>query len=430
MKARFSRRALATMLGVSTFAPAMLLGRGQRALASSGGTSERKFLFVFCEGGFDPTWVFAPMLEAPEVHTSTDAGAEVRESGGLRWVHNDRRGGVSTFLEANAHRTCFINGFEVRSVTHEACRRIILTGGTGSALDDWPSRIAAASSSASLPSLVLSGPSYTYDNGGAVIRVGENGQLARLLSGEALADGDLAVALPGATAQAAIDALLRARIEARIAGSSPSKARFASSMRSGLDQVRLVQGIEGLDLSVQADGWVYASDRVEAALTAFELGLSRCITVEHKGEWDIGWDTHAGLSRQENNYTVLFDDLEAIMAALDSRVGLSGAPLSEEVTVVVFSEMGRAPGLNTTGGKDHWTFTSAMLIGAGVAGGKVVGAYDDGLIGRPINLITGEPDAHGTALSSSHLGATLLAMAGLDPEVEIGVPAIEAAIAS
>ncbi len=432
MRAGLSRRALGGLLG-SGLLGSGLLGAGVlqgRAFASPTARSDRKFLFVFCEGGFDPTWVFAPMLDVASVHTDTDVGAELREQGGLRWVHNDRRGQVSTFLQDNAHRTCFINGFEVRSVTHEACRRIIMTGGTGSTLDDWPSRIAAASPSALLPSLVLSGPSYTYDNGSAVIRVGESGQLARLISGEALADGDLGVGLPSSAAQAEIEALLRRRIEARMGGSSTSQARFAEAMRSGIDQLGLVQGIEGLDLSVDADGWVFASDRVEAALMALELGLSRCITVEHKGEWDIGWDTHSGLSRQENNYIVLFEDLAAIMAALDSRVGLSGAPLSEEVTVVVFSEMGRAPGLNTTGGKDHWTFTSAMLIGAGVAGGKVIGAYDDSFIGRPIDLSTGEADEHGTPLTSQHLGATLLELAGIDPLAELGIPAIQAAISS
>jgi uncharacterized protein (DUF1501 family) len=79
------------------------------------------------------------------------------------------------------------------------------------------------------------------------------------------------------------------------------------------------------------------------------------------------------------------------------------------------SEMGRTPRLNAAAGRDHWTYTSAMLIGAGVAGGRVIGGMSDSYTGRAINLTSGEPDDAGTPLVPGHLGATLLALADLDP---------------
>jgi uncharacterized protein (DUF1501 family) len=94
------------------------------------------------------------------------------------------------------------------------------------------------------------------------------------------------------------------------------------------------------------------------------------------------------------------------------------------VVTVVISEMGRAPTINASGGKDHWTFTSAMLVGPQIAGGRVFGAYDEAYVGRPIDLASGEPTDNGTLLSTENLGATLLAMADVDPGEFAPVPAV------
>ena len=102
-------------------------------------------------------------------------------------------------------------------------------------------------------------------------------------------------------------------------------------------------------------------------------------------------------------------------AVLQGRTASDGSPLADQVTIVVLSEMGRHPRYNVWGGKDHWTFTSAMLIGAGVRGGQVVGAMDDDFRGLPIELDTGEVREDGTRLLPEHLGATLMALADVDP---------------
>lgn len=91
--------------------------------------------------------------------------------------------------------------------------------------------------------------------------------------------------------------------------------------------------------------------------------------------------------------------------------------------------MGRHPRLNSLGGKDHWTFTSALLFGAGVAGGRVVGAYDDTLLGEPIDPATGDPSPVGVSLTPDHLGATLLALGDVDPAAWSAADPISALLA-
>ena len=71
----------------------------------------------------------------------------------------------------------------------------------------------------------------------------------------------------------------------------------------------------------------------------------------------------------------------------------------------------------------------AMLVGAGVAGGQVLGAYNgDTFAGEPISLATGEVSAHGESLVPGHLGATLMTMADIDPAEFVSESPIEAAI--
>ena len=390
-------------------------------------SNDRKFLFVFCVGGWDPTWVFADLLSSSDVYTDPDGTAS--SIGDLAFVDAERRPTVRSFFEKYASRSCILNGIEVRSITHEACRRIILTGGTANIADDWPALIAGESSGWILPDLVLSGPAYTAEHTGAVMRVGPAGQLGKLLSGEALSSSSLPTRTLSDSANAHIESFLRQRNDAVLAAAAGQQARFAQDFTTSLDQVDAVRALAGnLDLSVNSRDYVYVRDRAEPALDCFELGLTRCAVIEHAGEWDIGWDTHSGLDRQSDHYEVLFEDLTEIVSSLESRSGSNGGSLLDEVTVVVFSEMGRAPQVNVTGGKDHWTFTSALLIGAGVSGGRVIGGYDDQLLGRRVDLASGELTDSGSGLTAAHLGATLLQLAGLDPGSYTDAPPITAAI--
>ena len=45
--------------------------------------------------------------------------------------------------------------------------------------------------------------------------------------------------------------------------------------------------------------------------------------------------------------------------------------------------------MNSRNGRDHWPFGGALMLGGGIAGGRVVGATDDDLRGLNINANTG-----------------------------------------
>lgn len=415
-----TRRRLVQLLGASP----LLLPSGR---ARADDPAQRMFLFVFCKGGWDPTWVFADLLDSSAV--DTEAGNTISTNGGLSWVSSPTRPTTESFFQTWGDRACIINGIEIRSITHEACRRIVLTGGTDTAGDDWPAILAGTAQGFVLPDLVVSGPAFTSQYSNSVMRVGPDGQLGKLLSGEVLDESDMPISPLSIGATERVAAYARRRAEAFAAAAGRGRAtRVSSDLITAMDQLEAVRALDGgLDLGVEHNGWVYVSQRVAPVFDCFERGLTRCAVVEHQGEWDVGWDSHSGISAQADHYEVLFNDLHVIMSELASRTGPAGGSLLDQVTVVVMSEMGRAPTINARGGKDHWTFTSALLLGAGLKGGQVVGGFDETLVGQPMDLDSGEVDPQGTSITASSLGATLMALGGLDPAEHLdGVEPIRA----
>lgn len=380
-----------------------LVGLGGRA------STERKFLFVFVDGGWDVLKVFAPRFDSKNV--DMDGYSSPMTVHGLPLVGAESRAPVTRFFEAYGDRCCLIQGMEVRSVAHERCRRILMTGAGEGGNDDWGSILAAHSAQPrTLPYLVMAGYAFSARHSSQVVRVGANNQLPRLLDGTGLPAG-ISPAPAGLTALA--DDWLGGRLAA-----GPDDTMTATYLDALGDLADLEAAHAGGQLALEShsDGCQLdvASD-ASVVLGCMAQGLTRCGMVMSQGWCNTRWDQHSDLAKQDEHYSDLFDYLAEIMLELDTRTGVSGAPLSEEVTVVVISEMGRHPLINTSGGRDHWTYTTAMLLGSGVRGGQVIGGYDDVLLGRGVDLGSGASVDGGTALVPSHLGATLLALGDVDP---------------
>ena len=140
------------------------------------------------------------------------------------------------------------------------------------------------------------------------------------------------------------------------------------------------------------------------------MGLSRCITLASDGDWD----THEDNAEQAPAFNNLFAQLDRLMSRLTETLDQAGRPLIEETTVVVLSEMGRTPKYNETGGRDHWPYGTAMLMGAGIRGNRQYGAYDEKFTGIGIDPGSGSLVMGRLGTSSQDFGATLLTLAGID----------------
>lgn len=394
------------------------------ARAIEGG--KRRFLFVFCPGGWDPAVVFAPVFGSSHVDLPEDA--EPAEANGISYIAGASRPAVTAFFDTWGQEAALINGMEVRSVNHHVCKRLVLTGSPAEVGDDWPALLGGvAQDDPEMPVVHLSGPTFSHRYGSAVVRLGERGQLVRLLTGEALSS--TRVSPPSTAVEAALRSHLEATLDERLAlaGSAEERRLLGHAEDALRRQSSLAAIADQLGLAVAST----FPERLAVLVDLLAEGYARCGTVAFEGYLDIGWDTHATNNIQHHSFDLLFEALGGLCADLAARPGLESERLLDDVTIVVLSEMGRYPKFNGHGGKEHWTFTSALLIGGGVAGGQVVGAYSDSLGGQAVDLASGATvSSGGELLLPAHLGATLLALADIDPgEVLPGVSPIAALLA-
>jgi uncharacterized protein (DUF1501 family) len=158
------------------------------------------------------------------------------------------------------------------------------------------------------------------------------------------------------------------------------------------------------------------ADQAQVAVEALSLGVSRCVTLAYAGLQGQGWDTHANNDvLQSPLWEELFGGLLELMVALHATPGTSAPTLADETLVVVLSEMARTPQLNGLAGKDHWPYTSALLVGPGLTADRIVGGFDDVFYGRGVDPGSGETDDAAQTFSAEALGATVLAWADVDP---------------
>ena len=119
------------------------------------------------------------------------------------------------------------------------------------------------------------------------------------------------------------------------------------------------------------------------------------------------WDCHA---RAPWAPATLYDYRDTLGPRFDRAMAallddLAGRGLLDETLVVATGEFGRSPRVNENGGREHWPGVwSAMIAGAGVQGGQVIGASDargSSPVERPV--------------SPGELTATIYHSLGIDP---------------
>jgi hypothetical protein len=379
-----------------------------QSLAAS--QSDLNFVFVFNGGGWDPTRVFANCFEQRAVDMELDSG--ISSLGDLRWVDHMDRPSVTRFFERYYNRSVIFNGLLVPSVSHGNCSRLMMTGTSNDGASDWAAIIAGQGSmDLALPQMVLSGPSYPGQHGVAVTRAGTGGQLDALLSGEVLDWSDQLTERPPVRAEDRMDSYLVRRAAAAVESANLPRAKELYEAY----EASLVRGVELKDLqgviNWSAGGSLTAQGNLAGQLLS--LGISRTVMMNHGGS---GWDTHENNDQtQSQSWESLFGGLLDTADRFDTLPGRNGGSLLDETVIVVMSEMGRTPALNNGEGKDHWPYTSALVMGPGMTGGRVIGATDEFYYGERIDMESGELDRNGQDLTVGNLGATLLAVAGVDP---------------
>ena len=113
-----------------------LVGAGlPRPARASISAADRRFLIVFAIGGWDTSYALWPFFDYEGV--DVDSGLAPASENGHSFVEADTSSDVRSFYEDWGSQTCALHGFEIPSITHDRCRRLLFTGGTSTQADDF-----------------------------------------------------------------------------------------------------------------------------------------------------------------------------------------------------------------------------------------------------------------------------------------------------
>ena len=383
------RRQFIQMLSATVTAAAVT---GGRSLAAN---KTQRLVVFYNRGGWDTSFVFDPHFGESSIDGDPESTSLTLN--GIEFADAGSRPSVRAFFERFGGSTAIVNGLRVPSISHTMGAQLLMTGRRANDAPDITSLVALnLGLDLPLPHLVLSGPRYPGHVSGTMV------PLSFTLAGTVR--GDLPEGWSGNTDhQAALD-------------------QYLSEQYSGLSQDDLLN--RGLDTAWQrrqrlVDNFGLTVDRnpsisqhISNIVLSFSQGLSCCATLQSQMPEFADWDSHSdNYFNQNAAYEASFVQLYQLVEALEE------ASLLSTTTVMVVSEMGRTPLENSLGGKDHWPYTSAMLIGGSVEGGRVLGATDENLLGLPVDFASGLSDPAGSEVDISNLHAGLLMSMGIDHDL-------------
>ena len=378
----------------------------------------RNVVVVVADGGWDPTFALDPKLGVRGIHgpaADASTGPRDRETTG-RWgpleiaVNPERRPAVAQLFDRWSKRLAVVRGVWVGSLSHWMGRSRILTGQDDRRATDWITQVGAAlMGDRPLGIVDLSGHARFGDLSAVSLRAGRRGQLGQLLIPERrlpLGDGSPRPTLPRRDDDdVAIDAWLadRAKVDPR-RGFGRAWARSLDARIQARGQAEaLLAEVPAWSATLSGDSGL--SGQVDLAVALLDNQICRAVLLDS----GHSWDTHADHGRQHGWYQSLFAALGQLLS------GLYDSGLLDETLVVVVSEMGRTGARNSEDGTEHWPYTSVLLAGADIDGPGLIGATDEALVGRPVDLVRGTLASSGGALRYDHLVAGIVAAVGVDP---------------
>jgi uncharacterized protein (DUF1501 family) len=367
-------------------------GTSGRSLAAN---DARRLVVFYNRGGWDPSYVFDPHFGQDSV--DGDSLSTPSSINGINFADAESRPSVRGLFERFGEKIAVVNGLRVPTISHTMGVRLLMTGSRAGEAPDITSLVASnIGQDLSLPHLVLSGPRYPGTISGTMV------PMSFTMAGAA--NGELPV---GWSVEDDHQAALDQYLSEQYMGLQPTE-RLNQDLAMAWQ--RRLSLRENFGLTVEHDSSI--SQQINNIVTSFSEGLSCCATIQSEMPEFADWDSHSNNYFNQNAaYESSFGQLHQLIEALEE------ASLLSTTTVMVVSEMGRTPLENSLGGKDHWPYTSAMIIGGGVDGGRVLGATDENLLGITVDFASGQPSSSGAEVDISNLHAGLLLSMGIDSEL-------------
>lgn len=405
------RRDFIRLLAASGVASALPVASFPARAASLNGLDEY-FISVSADGGWDATSFFDPKGRSGGINNVDIDNSRVLRLGNrqdLRWsaapsafaVHGDQ---LNNFFRTYSDRITYIRGIDTMTTSHVAGMKAAWSGFFGS--HPMIGAMYAATRGAGLPLSYVTfgglygGNDYTAGLPVSKARLGANADLLQKLG----------VPTQGTQLDevySKVEALHLKRLRAQILEEQQKGLEVRAGEMEKLLHERLSDNhftaLHGLlsdikndesfnpDWNSNREGGLKNQARI--AVASLKAGVASTVSL-NKG----GFDTHGNNDAQ---YVLLGDLTEGLHYLLEA---LDYFDLGHKTTIMVSSDVGRTPGYNGSGGKDHYPVSAQMIIhpkGSGL-GNKVFGATTNNFRKQKIDFNTGLPNSNGTELNVRH----------------------------
>lgn len=324
------------------------------------------FVMLQATGGWDPT-----MLCDPKPNLNNSFGA-ASMAGNIPYASIGAD--VDAMFSTHYDKMTVINGVDVATNNHEAGRRHTASGRLGAGYPNLAALVAGTHSPES-PMAFLTFGGYERTQGTvAPVRDGNANRLAELAFPERINAADETSATYHSEAARGIIADARRERASALLGAQ-ELPRYQHSLdtlmtaRTGADQLKLLQEVLP-EPSGNAD-----FRKCQLIVAAYKAGIGVAANIA-KG----GFDTH---DDHDNRHRPRMNELAAIVNFLWQEAASQG--VEDKLVILVASDFGRTPSYNGDGGKDHWSVSSMIAMGAGIPGNRVVGKTSDGHTLMPLD---------------------------------------------
>lgn len=369
----------------------------------------RMFIFINAGGGWDPTMVCDP--KGGDVNHQFPAGS-FPMAGPIPYapITYMSEGGYTNqnFFEKFHSRLLVLNGVDQQTNNHDGGSRYTWSG----KLEDGNPPLAAIIAAALAPGRPLGFLSNGgYENTQGIVpltRVNDLGTITRIAYPNRPDPANAMSHYHSADTAARIQAAQNARLTALTAGQSlpvyQDSMRQLLTTRGGGNLLERMTMFLPTNAEIQAaSNPIYRQGMV--ALAAYQAGVTAAANLDVGG-----FDTHGDHDNAQG--TALGRLLKGVDQLMD-RIDMLG--LTDRVTLMIGSDFGRTPFYNPQRGKDHWSVTSVMMMGAGIPGDRVVGASDDQFRARGLDFGTLQvSDSSDHKLNPKSIHMALRRLAGVE----------------
>lgn len=394
------------------------------------------FIFIQASGGWDVTSLCDPKgYLANEIDANSRVSSSsmnmsyankdiITMSNGISYppitvaTHGSSHGVVydyATFFNKFKDKLLVINGIDTQTNGHSSGSRYMMSGKLSEGYPAISALIAGVNLPASPLGFITSGGYDFTDNFVPSTRISNASTLTELSNSNKISsdvtktDTFMHKSVFSRIEKMRVERMDRIISKQKLDSIKNLMTEFKISHGGSNDLIKFDTALKQLDtnLDSKTNNSVFAQGRM--AMAGYKSGLTASVNIS-KG----GFDTHSDNDRRQlSNLSKILEGIDL----LDQEANNLG--IANKVVYIIGSEFGRTPSYNGNLGKDHWSVSSMMFIGAGINKTGVIGSTTHTHKVNPVNPTTLKDDANGIKITYAHINKALRKLAKIDSNAHI-----------